>query len=65
MANVIHPKLLLKSDSNTWKGKVPACWLVSNSVVDNLQMFRECLGQAAMSLGYKLFLAFCAGYQVD
>ena len=50
---------------NTWEGEVPASRLVSDSVVHNLQVFRECLGQAAVSLRYKLFLAFGAGDQVD
>ena len=42
-----------------------ACRLVGDPVVDDGQMFLESLSQAAVSLGDELFLALCAGDEVD
>ena len=42
-----------------------ACGLVGDPVVDDGQMFLESLSQGAVSLGDELFLALCAGDEVD
>ena len=44
---------------------MPACGLVGDPVVDDGQMLLESLSQAAVGLGDELFLALCAGDEVD
>ena len=49
----------------TWKCEVSPCWLVSNSIIHNLQMLSESIGHAPVCLRHKLLLALGAGDQVD
>ena len=49
----------------TWESEMSACGLVGDPVVDDGQMFLESLSQGAVSLGDELFLALCAGDEVD
>ena len=44
---------------------MPAGGLVGDPVVDDGQMLLESLSQAAVGLGDELFLALCAGDEVD
>ena len=61
----MSPSPLTDCTGLTWEGEVPACGLVGDPVVDDGQMLLESLSQAAVGLGDELFLALCAGDEVD
>ena len=44
---------------------MPAGRLVGDSVVDDVEVLGESLGDAPLGVADQLLLAFCAGYQVN